>query len=341
MNEMIRVAILGIGVRGVELLRAFDGLSGCIVAGAADPNLSRLLYVQEWFPHVAVTAVDGTVLNDPAVKVIVVAAPLEVRPALAAAALEAGKHVLVNGRLAAEGERAAKLVSLAADRGKVLAASHELVYHPAVQEMKTILELGRVGELCYLESARQRPAEPAHEPDAIWSLTALDVAVALYLAGPAKPVRVTAMGRDFSQAGRMDVAFISVEYEGGRFSQHHVSTLSPQRSHRCQVVGREGAMVFNEERTAEVLRVYTAAGLLGSQGATKVATAVMEYDLNDLVYAGQESAIPLVRQCTAFLEAVRGGRPVAADGALGREVVNVLGAAERSVRGGGAAVALG
>lgn len=341
MNETIRVAILGIGERGVELLRAFDGLPGCAVAGAADPNLSRLLYVQEWFPHVAVTAVDGTVLNDPAVTLIVVAAPLDMRPALAAAALEAGKHVLVNGRLAADGERAAGLVALAADRGRVLAASHELVYHPAVQEMKTILELGRLGDLCYLESARQGPAEAAQEPEMIWGLAALDVAVALYLTRSARPVRVMAIGRDFSQAGRTDVAIITVEYEGGRFSQHQVSTLSPQRAHRCQVVGREGAMIFNEERTVEVLRVYTAAGLPGSQGAVKAATAVMEYDLNDLFYAGQESAIPLVRQCTAFLGAVRGGRPLAADGALGQDVVRVLDAAERSVRQGGAAVELG
>jgi predicted dehydrogenase len=340
MNDMIRVAILGAGSRGIELLRAFDGLAGCMVAAAVDPNLSRLLYVQEWFPHVAVTAVDGTVLHDPSVSVVVVAAPLDIRPALATAALAAGKHVLVNGRLAADGQQAAELVALAAKQGKVLAASHELVYHPAVQEMKTVLELGRLGELCYLESARQRPVSLAHEPDAIWGMMALDVAVALYLAGE-QPVRVQAVGRDFTPAGQLDVVFMTVHYESGRFSQHHVSTLSPQRSHRCQVVGREGAMVFNEERTAEVLRVYTAAGLPGSQGAVKAATAVMEYDLNDLVFASQESAIPLVRQCSAFLEAVCGRQPLAADGALGRELVQVLDAAERSVREGGTAVELG
>ena len=36
---------------------------------------------------------------------------------------------------------------------------------------------------------------------------------------------------------------MTVEYGSGRFSQHHVSTLSPQRSHRCQVVGREGERI--------------------------------------------------------------------------------------------------
>jgi predicted dehydrogenase len=340
MNETIRVAILGLGSRGIDLLRAFDGLPGCSVMGAADPNLSRLLYVQEWFPHVAVTAVDGTVLHDSAVNMVVVAVPLARRPSLAAAALEAGKHVLVDGLLAAGGEQAAGLVALAARQGKALAAAHELIYHPAVQEMKTVLARGRLGEFCYLESARLRPLEPERERNVIWSLAAPEVAVALYLAGE-RPVRVVAVGRDFAQPGRLDVAFVTIYYESGRLSYHHLSALSPQQSHRCQVVGRDGAMIFHEECTAEVLRVFTSAGLPGSQTSPKAATAVTEYDLNDLVYAGQESAVPLVRQCAAFLEAARSGRPLAADSALGREVVRVIVAAEQSVREGGSAVELG
>lgn len=338
MNEKIRVAVLGVGGRGIELLRAFDSLPGCTVMGAADPNLSRLLHVQQWFPHVSVTAVDGTILNDPAVKVVVVAAPLAARPSLAAAALEAGKHVLVDGPLAAEDEQAAGLTLMAAEQGKALAAAHDLVYHPAVQEMKTLLEHGRLGDFCYLESTRLRPPEPASKRNTIWHLAAPDIAVALYLAG-ARPVQVAVIGRDFACAGRPDVAIITIHYENGRFSQHHVSTRSPQRLHRCQVVTLKGVMLFNEERTAEVLRVYNTVSP-NSQSNAKAATPVMEYDLNDLVFTGRDSAAPLVRQCAAFLEAVRDSRPLAVDGTIGREVVRVFVAAARSLKEGGTAVEL-
>ena len=142
-------------------------------------------------------------------------------------------------------------------------------------------------------------------------------------------MRVQAVGQGFADPGRPDVAFITIHYQSGRFSHHHVSTLSPQRSHRFLVTGREGTLSFGEDRSTEVLRLRAPS----PAGAGK-ATSVTEYSLSDLVFAGQESAIPLVRQCAAFLDAVRNpgksGLPV--DSALSLDVVRILAAAEHSIQ---------
>lgn len=326
MPPPIRVAILGAGRRGLEMLRAFDSLPGCTVVGTADANFSRLLYIQEWFPHVAVTASDQDLLADPAVNLIVVTCPLSVRPALASAALEAGKHVLLDGPLAPAAGQAAALVAQAAEQGLLLAAAHDSVYHPAVPEMKTLLALGRLGDLCYLDSARLYPPDPAADNDVIWTIAAADIATALYLVEE-RPSGVQATGQGFTDPGRLDVAFITVHYPSGRFSHHHISAISPQRSHRFLVTGRQGSLTFGEDRSTEVLRLHAPA----AAGANKAIT-VTEYSLNDLVFTGQESANPLVRQCTALIEAIRHGRPLPANSSLSLDVVRILAAAEQAIQ---------
>ncbi|MCI0393392.1 MAG: Gfo/Idh/MocA family oxidoreductase [Chloroflexi bacterium] len=337
MNEetTVKVGIAGAGRQGVAYIGEFDALDRCAVAWVCETNFSRLMDIQEQFPYLRVTATYDDLLQDPSLDAVVVASPLERRYELALAALQAGKHVLVHAPLAIDVGQADALVATAGACGLVLGSGHLDLYHPAVAEIKSLLEQDQIGELCYLESTSIRPAPADARLDVTWNLAASDVAIALHLAGE-RPVAVVAIGRDFVTPTLVDTAFITIRYESGRFSQHHVSWLAPRQVRRFSVAGRRGAIDFNEDRAKNTLRLFSSTLDLAGQEAAPA----LVLDLDNMLMSHLETASLSRRACAHFLDSVRTGRQPEADGALGRDVVRVLAAASDSIRQGAALVSL-
>ena len=72
-----------------------------------------------------------------------IATPVPTHYELAKAALEAGKHVFVEKPPAMKGDEIDELVALAAERDLVLMPGHLLLYHPGVQKLKELVDVGR------------------------------------------------------------------------------------------------------------------------------------------------------------------------------------------------------
>jgi predicted dehydrogenase len=341
----VHMALVGAGNRGTRLIREFDSLPDCRVAQVCDMNFSRLLSVREWFPHIPITAVYDDVLQDAAIEAVVLATPAASHYPLALAALQAGKHVLVEIPLASEVAQADELVSLAARNGCILAVGHTQLYHPAIAEMQTMMALDEVGQWCYMESSRMHMAVPANNSDVFWSLAIHDLATALFLARE-RPVMVTAAGRDFVRPDVIDAAFVTVKYESGRFSQHHVSWLSPHRVRRFFVAGHEGALVFSDNRPVKKVRLFRneerpadpSEADYGFDQPETVSLALTP-DIMGLPEAEWRN-VAVRRQCADFIGCIAAGREPVADGRKARDVVDVLTAATRSLSQGWAPVRL-
>src|SRR6185436_7029487 len=101
-----------------------------------DTNEPSLARVAEKFPGVRTENDFESALSDPGIRGVVVATPAETHYQIAAAAIEAGKDVLVEKPLALDVEEGERLVGLASDRGVILMVGHLLEYHPAVLRLK-------------------------------------------------------------------------------------------------------------------------------------------------------------------------------------------------------------
>ena len=76
-----------------------------------------------------------SVLADPQIDAIAIATPASTHHEIAMAALEAGKHVLVEKPHADTQQRGEEMVGRASERGLVLMADHTSCYTPAVMKM--------------------------------------------------------------------------------------------------------------------------------------------------------------------------------------------------------------
>ncbi|MEO9120035.1 MAG: Gfo/Idh/MocA family oxidoreductase, partial [Solirubrobacteraceae bacterium] len=140
------VAVVGLGYWGPNLLRVLADKPEAEVRWICDVDRERLQRSSGRYRGVRRTTHFERVLADPGVEAVIIATPVRTHHALAAQALQAGKHVFVEKPLAPSSEQADDLVALAGERGRVLMCGHTFIYSPPVRAIKRMLEAGTLGE---------------------------------------------------------------------------------------------------------------------------------------------------------------------------------------------------
>jgi predicted dehydrogenase len=333
----IGTAVVGASGWGKNVVRAFYVAAGSSLKWVCDLNQALLDGVGDRFAGVNVTRSFDQVLADPAVRAVAIAVDSPNHYGLARAALEAGRHVFVEKPLALTASDAASLCALAEARGLTLMVGHLLLYHPAVERTKALVDGGALGEVLYLCAERVNLGIVRDTEDAWWSLAAHDVAVAIHLFG-ASPSSVSATGGAYLRRGIADVVFASLRFPDGRLAHVHVSWLDPHKRRCLTVVGAQKMLTFDDTATDEKIKIYDK-GAVPRPGHSSYAEGVA-VRVGDVVSPFVPHVEPLVAECEHFVSCVASGARPRSDGRQGLAVVRVLEAGEASIQAGGAPIAV-
>jgi len=342
---MLNVAMVGLGDWGPNIARNLAVLPDVQLHTLCDLSETQLARLERVFPAARRESDVRKVLVDPDVDAIVVATPVHTHFEMAAEALRAGKHVLVEKPLARTSAECRELIELARARRLILMAGHVFVYNPAVRRVKEFIESGELGDIYYVYSQRLNLGRVRQDVNALWNFAPHDVSILAFWLG-AMPERVTARGYSYIQPGIEDVVFMTLDFPGGVGANVHISWLDPRKVRCMTVVGSKKMLVYDDVSADARIVVYdkgvsrragtssqAPGGSLGRYGTFG------EFEL--LLRAGDgfipklDFVEPLKLECERFVEAIRTGKPVETDGENGRRVVCVLEAAERALRSGG------
>ncbi len=327
----VSIAIAGCGQWGVNHVRTFANAPGCRVCWLVDSDSKRLAKAQELARGAETAAELDQALRDDAVQACVIATNSESHFALARKSLEAGKHALVEKPLALSTKEAEELVGLAEKKGLVLMVGHLLLYHPAVDYLKGLLDKGELGQILYLYSVRVNLGAIRRSENALWSLAPHDISVMLHLMGQ-QPVKATANGKCFLQKEIEDVVFFSLDFPGGQVAHAQVSWLDPHKIRKFTVVGTKKMAAFDDMEATEKIKLYD-----------KGVNQEIRYGSYDEVLTLREGDIsipyfkmtePLRLEATHFLNCIREKRKPLSDGANGLAVVRILEAVTRALKSG-------
>ena len=320
----VRGGVAGLGHWGPNLARNFAELAELTWLCDSDPEKREL---GTRYPQARWTDSFDEMVGDPELEAVVVATPVPTHFELARRALEAGKHVFVEKPPAMRAVEMEELIGLAEDRGLVLMPGHLLLYHPAVQKLKELIDDGELGEVLVVYGNRQNLGKIRKDENALWSLGVHDLSVILYLLDE-DPVVATAQGRDFLTPGVEDVVFCFLRFPSGKIAHMHLSWLDPHKMRKMTVVGREKMVVFDDMELERKVTVY-------EKSPWKRAETYGEWQTRsgDIFIPKISTDEPLRLECGHFLELVegRGDREkVARDGA---RVVRALEMLTRSLAG--------
>lgn len=335
--DKINIAVIGSGYWGPNLIRNVAGLPDAVLHTVCDLNPKVLAQNAQRYPGVKTTPNYAEVLADPDVHGVILATPAHTHYELAAAALEAGKHLMVEKPLALRADEALKLVELAAVRDLRLMAGHVFEYNPAVIALRDLLRRGELGRALYLYSSRLNLGIVRDDLNALWNLAPHDFSIMNFVL-EAAPLTVAARG--FKLLGRPleDVGFITLEYPGGVVAQVHVSWLDPGKVRRMTVVGDKKMAVYDDV-SDERLRVYDKGvmpdALPDAYGEFRLITRG-----GDILIPKLPTTEPLRAECAHFVECIRTGATPTSDGVDGYRVVRMLEACDESIAAGGVAVPL-
>ncbi len=324
------VAVVGTGYWGKNLVRVFHELE--VLHAVCDVEPGRLNSLDIGDEVLRYSDLDE-VLEDTAVRSVVVATPAATHFELCRSVLKAGRDAFVEKPLAMTVRQGQELVRLAEAGERILMVGHILRYHPAVVRLGEMIEAGDMGRVEYIYSNRLNMGKLRTEENILWSFAPHDISVILALLGE-QPVLVSSHGEAFLQRNIFDVTLTSIEFPHGVKAHTFVSWLHPFKEQRLVVVGSEQMAVFEDTSPTEKLVMYPHRV---QWHAGKIPVAVKgERQVVDIA-----SGEPLKVECEHFLECCATRIPPRTDGYEGLAVLRVLNAAERSLRQAGEPVGLG
>lgn len=340
MKNKMKAVVVGAGYWGPNLARNFRASAEWELAGICDLDLDRARTVADGVGGVPITASLDEVLADPDVDAIAIATPARTHHPIVMAALEAGKHVMVEKPLADDRARGREMVDRATEQGLVLMADHTYCYTPAVLKIRELIAEGALGDILFVDSVRINLGLIQPDVDVFWDLAPHDLSIMDFvLPGGLAAASVSAHGSDPLRTGKACVGYLAMPLECGAMAHVHVNWLSPTKIRQMVIGGTKRTLVWDDLNPQQRISVYDRG--VDIDTVSKVTTADsrdanISYRLGDTWSPALPEREALGGVVGEFAAAIREGRPSRTDGESGLRVLSVLDAAQRSLGAGGA-----
>lgn len=132
----LQLAVVGLGAFGQRYLRALRAMSGAEVTWVCDQDESRCQQIAAEFDIPQVTTSLAPICEDPKIDAVIVVTPEAAHREVAVAALEAGKHVLVEKPLATTEEDARAMIAASEKADRLLMTAFLLRFDYRYAQMK-------------------------------------------------------------------------------------------------------------------------------------------------------------------------------------------------------------
>jgi predicted dehydrogenase len=338
----IGMAVVGAGYWGPNLVRTALATSALRLDWLCDLDEERARAVLGSYTAVQATSSYDRVLSDPDVAAVAIATPAVTHFDLVRAALEAGKHVLVEKPLTSTAAEGKKLATLAQESGLVLMCDHTYCYTPAVQRIRELIRGGEIGDIQFVDSIRVNLGLVQPDVDVLWDLAPHDLSILDFvLPEDIVPVEVAALGSDPVGAGRACLAHLSVWLSNGALAHMHVNWLSPTKIRTIVIGGSRRTIVWDDMNPPARLAVHDRGvdyAPAGSLGLDERRQTLVSYRTGDAWLPALPEREALMSVMAEFATAITHGRAPLTDSASGLRVMKVLEAASVSAQQGGRGV---
>jgi predicted dehydrogenase len=336
--EPVRVAVLGCGYWGPNLIRNFAACDATRLAAICDLDAERLRRVASQYPAVKTFQHADELLREADLDAVAIATPAGSHATLALAALDAGKHVLVEKPLADTVRAAEAVVARARERGLTLMVDHTFVYSPPVRKIKELIDADALGDIYYVDSVRINLGLFQSDVNVLWDLAPHDISIVDHLFGRL-PRSLAATGVSHIGSELEDVAYVNMDFGNSLIATFHVNWLSPVKLRHMIIGGSKRSLVYNDLDPVEPIKIYDR-GVMTTANLDARRGLLVSYRTGDIHSPHLPREEPLQNVVRHFAECVRTSRQPLTDGQVGLRVVQMLEAAQRSIKAQGGRITL-
>lgn len=327
----VRIAVLGAGFMGGTHARAYHTLEDVELAAIYAASSTR---AEPLASELGTTWTDDLdrILADDSIDAVDICLPTPEHRRATEAALDAGKHVLLEKPLSLTRDDAQAIVDAASASDRIVMVAHVLRFWPEYVELKRVIDSGELGAPQFVNAVRRQPtpAWMAGGPRAhitggsLHDMLIHDFDAANWVLGT--PTAAFAYGPVNAVSEGRDQAQVLITYERGSASIDGGSTMpeSYPFTSRFEVICDNGAIEYHFRaggRSFEVGEPTNELTVYRNEGDPEV----IEVEQSD----------PYENECSYFIECVRSGRvPERSMPATGLDAMLVSLAAQASAANG-------
>ncbi len=331
--EVTRVGVIGCGYWGPNLIRNFMEMPHSQVVAVVDLDQELLDRIAVRFPQIEVATDDYSKLFDLGLDAVVIATPPQTHFAIAKDCIENGLHVLVEKPLTLNSGDAVQLKELALARDLTLMVGHVFEYNMGVIALKELIQSGELGDIYYIDCVRVSLGIFQTKTNVLWDLAPHDISILCYLLD-CKPETISSTGMSCLNNGVEDIAYTTLIYPNKILAHIRSSWLDPSKTRSVTVVGSKKMAVYDDIEPVEKIKVY-------DKGVEVIRRTDTFGDFSFAYHYGAMTAPhyrfeePLRVECEHFVKCIRTQSTPRTDAEDGLRVVQVLEAADYSLKRNG------
>lgn len=325
---MIRVALCGVGYWGRNLLRVLSNNPGIQLSAIVDMRHEVRERLRQSHPLVSVHEDASSVIIDPNIDAVVIATPVASHYPLAKAALEAGKHVMIEKPMCGSSDEAEDLVARARSYGLTLMVDHTFLFHPAVRKLRELVDADALGHVSYFDSQRVNLGLFQPDVNVLWDLAPHDLSILDYLFD-SQPVSVEASGYCHVNETSPDIAYITLHYQNSMVAHLNLSWMSPVKMRRIALGGARQMAVWDDLNRDEPIKIYDSGITFHSDQDRDI--ILPDYRIGSVTSPRVAGPEPLSEVLEHFRRSILGQERCKTDGEFGLRIVRTLELAQSSL----------
>ncbi|PWU44321.1 dehydrogenase [Micromonospora globispora] len=294
-GRKLRAGLIGLGAMGRNHGRVLSNLDGVELVGVVDPagdvtGTLRAPVVSELGELLAM-----------GIDYAVIACPTALHESVGLELAANGVCALIEKPLAQSVEAATRLVEAFESAGLVAGVGHIERYNPALQNLRTRLEAGELGEVYQVVTRRQGPfPHRIADVGVVMDLATHDIDLTAWVTGQEYS---SVSARTVSRSGRLHEDMVAVvgQLADGTMVNHLVNWLSPLKERSTVITGDRGCFVA-DTLTAD-LTFYANGAIDTEWEALRAFRGVAEGDMVRYAIPKRE---PLLVEHERFRDAVEG-----------------------------------
>lgn len=290
---MKKICVIGGGRWGENHIRTLHEMGN--LGAVVDMNAARLKELKEKYGMATYTDLDDAIAHGYDGYDVVTSA--ETHYEIGKKLLSLGLPSIIEKPMTMKIEESKELVEIAERTGAYFMVAHILLFHPAINKIKDLIDAGDVGNVYYMYSTRIKFGVVRTEENVFESFAPHDLATLNYFAGWSAENMTLHRGY-FLQKDVCDYVLAYLEYPNNVKAHIQVSWLHPFKEQRVVVVGSKGMIWFDDAGDKQV-RI--------SRKSVDFSTVQKAGDLPKLIDADAEivpvdySQMPLERELRYFV----------------------------------------
>ena len=310
---MKKIIVVGGGRWGTNHIKTLIQLD-CF-GGVVEPNIPSQEKLKTQFPNIVIFDNLSESLNSNP-DGYTVATPPETHFDIGCEVINNHKPVLIEKPLTLDYQTSKKLVDLASESNVNLMVGHVLLFHPAIQKIKALIEDDKIGELKYLYSNRLNLGTIRSSEDVFWSLAPHDISIFQYFIN-SYPEKINSFSHCYIQENINDITMAKFEYQNNIKAHIFTSWVNPFKEHKLVVIGSKGMIVFEDSSNDKDILLYDE--YYANDKSIKSINVIKK----EPVIIDYERSMPLTNELKYFIDNLDETIDIA-NGNSGLEVIKIL-----------------